>query len=427
MMDLSGIDLEPLAVLGVAVIAGFYMGKLVRLVKLPSIIGYMVVGVLLGPSMILLFKEHTLENLSFVTEIALGFVAFSIGSELNVASIRRQGAGVLSVVLAESFGAFLFVFGGVLLLTWGNVPMALIFGAMAPASAPAGTVAVIQEYRTRGPLTKALYAVVALDDGLAIIIFAFAAAIARSLLMTQANVAGAAESILPALWAPVEEIGLSMLLGGVIGFAFCQLVRRMQNSRDIFILLFGCVMLATGLSTHLHLSLILTNMTMGFVLANLRREAAVRHITAPLLDVMPLVFILFFCLAGAHLKLAALPQLGLVGIIYIVCRIAGKIVGARLGGRLGDLNETVRKYIGLGILSQAGVAIGIALIVRTQFTELGNAYDIPEAITIGAAVLTTVTATSIFFEIIGPILAKVALGKAGEIPPDAPAAGDSGT
>ncbi|MEA3365005.1 MAG: cation:proton antiporter, partial [Candidatus Hydrogenedentes bacterium] len=402
-------------VLGVAVITGFYMGKLVRLVRLPSIIGYMIVGVLLGPSLLLVFKEHTLDHLSFITEIALGFVAFSIGTELNVGSIWRQGKGVLAVVLAESFAAFFFVLAGVGLLT-RDLPMALIFGAMAPASAPAGTVAVIQEYRSQGPLTKALYAVVAIDDGLAIIIFAFAAAIARSLLIVEAT--GTAESILPALWAPFKEIVFSTLMGGVIGFAFCQMVRSLQNSRDIFILLVGSVMLATGISTHLHLSLILTNIAMGFVLANIRREAAVRHITAPLLDVMPLVFILFFCLAGAHLKLAALPKLGLIGVMYIVCRLVGKIIGARMGGRIGDMNEMVRKYIGLGILSQAGVAIGIALIARTQFTALGRQYDLPHATRIGAAVLTIVTATSIFFEILGPIMTKVALHKAGEIPPE---------
>ncbi len=423
-LSLARIELFPLTVVGVAVIAGFYVGKLVRLVKLPSIIGYMLVGVLLGPSMILFFKEDTLDKLSFITEIALGFVAFSIGAELNVGSIKRQGAGVLSVVFAESIGAFLFVFAGVWVLT-RDMPMALIFGSMAPASAPAGTVAVIQEYRAKGPLTQALYAVVAIDDGLAIVIFAFAAAIARSILL--AGAPGASESILPALWAPFKEIGASVLLGGVIGFVFCQLVRPLQNTRDIFILLFGSVMLAAGVSTQLGLSLILTNMASGFVLANIRREAAVRHITAPLLDVMPLVFILFFCLAGAHLQLAALPKLGLVGIVYIACRIVGKIIGARLGGRVGDLNETVRKYIGLGILSQAGVAIGIALIVRTQFTALGEQYDIPRAIEIGAAVLTTVTATSIFFEIVGPILARIALDKAGEIPPEAGHAGAPGT
>jgi len=413
LLDLSGIDLPALMVLGVAVILGFYVGRLVRAIRLPSIIGYMAVGVVLGPSIILLFDDVTLENLSFITEIALGFVAFSIGSELNVASIGRQGAGIVSIIFAESFGAFVFVLFGVYALT-RDLPLALIFASMAPASAPAGTVAVIQEYKAKGSLTKALYAVVAFDDGLAIVIYAFAAAIAENLLIREAT--GTAGSILPALYAPVKEVGLSLLVGGVTGFIFCQLVRRLQNSRDIFILLFGFVLLASGLSTHWHLSLILTNMAIGFVLANLRREAAVRRITAPLLDVMPLVFILFFCLAGANLHLAALPALGTLGVVYIVGRSVGKIIGARLGGMVGHLEEKVKRLIGLGLLSQAGVAIGIALIVKHEFTQLATDYGIEHAARIGTSTLTTVTATCIVFEIIGPILAKIALQKAGEIP-----------
>lgn len=412
-LDLSRIDLPALTLLGIAVIGGFYAGRAVRWVKLPSIIGYMAVGVFLGPSLVGLFGEATLDELSFITEIALGFVAFSIGSELNLASMRRQGAGIMAIILSESFGAFFAVLAAVYLLT-RDLPLALIFGSMAPASAPAGTVAVIQEYKAKGSLTKALYAVVAFDDGLAIMIYAFAAAIAERLLLREAT--GAAGDILPAMWAPFKEITLSLVMGGAVGFVFCQLVRRLENSRDIFILLFGAVLLATGLSTHWHLSLILTNMAIGFVLANLRREAAVRRITAPLLDVMPLVFILFFCLAGAHLHLAALPSLGVLGVVYVIARTVGKIAGARLGATVGDLEDKVKKYIGLAILSQAGVAIGIALIVKHEFGQLAAEHGLDHAAEIGAMTLTTVTATCIIFEIIGPIMAKFALQKAGEIP-----------
>jgi len=210
-IGLPGIDLPALTLLGIAVITGLYAGRIVRRIKLPSIIGYMIMGVILGPSIIVLFGKQTLEDLSFVTEIALGLVAFSIGSELNVASIKRQGTGIISIIFSTSFGAFFAVLAGVYLLT-RDLPLALIFGSMAPASAPAGTVAVIQEYKAKGSLTKALYAVVAFDDGLAIMIYAFAAAVAESLLISEAT--GAAGSILPAMWAPVEEIGLSLLLGG---------------------------------------------------------------------------------------------------------------------------------------------------------------------------------------------------------------------
>lgn len=420
LLDAPLIHLSALTLLGIAVLAGFYAGRAVRFLRLPSIIGYMAVGVLLGPSVIHLFDESVMAHLSFITQVALGLVAFSIGAELNFASLRRQGAGIMAVIFSESFGAFFVVMAGVYMLT-RDWPLALIFGSMAPASAPAGTVAVIQEYRAKGPLTKALYAVVAFDDGLAIIIFAFAAAVAKALLIAEATGAasGPAGGILPALWAPAYEIVLSVFLGVAIGFAFCQMVRGLRNSRDVFILLIGCVLVAAGLAIRWHLSLILTNMAVGCVLANLRREASVRRITAPLFDVMPLVFVLFFCLAGAHLQLAALPALGALGGVYIIGRLIGKLAGARLGAMVGDLGDNVKRYIGLGILSQAGVAIGIALIVAHDFGLLADQYGLEHAAAIGAATLTTVTATSIVFEILGPITAKIALQKAGEIPKSA--------
>ncbi|NIA15364.1 MAG: hypothetical protein GWP08_14940 [Nitrospiraceae bacterium] len=412
-ISLSQTDIPAIAMVGVAVVVGYYAGRFAQRMRLPSIIGYMAVGVLLGPSIIGVFDRHTLQGLAFITEVALGFVAFSIGTELNFASIKRQGSGIISIILSESFGAFLFVFAGVYVFT-RDLPLSLIFASMAPASAPAGTVAVIQGCKAKGKLTQALYAVVAFDDGLAIVIFAFAVAIARSLLISEAT--GTAGAVLPALWVPIKEIVLSLVLGGVAGFLFCQLVRRLQSSREIFILLFGFVLIVTGLAAHWHLSLILANMTIGCVLANIRREAAVRRIVAPLLDIMPLVFILFFCLAGTHLDLAALTSLGVLGTVYIVGRTGGKIIGARMGGMVGGIDAKVKKYIGLGILSQAGVAIGVALIVKHEFGILANEYNIEHAAVIGAATLTTVTATSIFFEIVGPICAKIALAKAGEIP-----------
>jgi Kef-type K+ transport system membrane component KefB len=405
-------SLNVLTLVGAATVLGFYAGGLARRIKLPTIIGYMALGVLIGPSILNLFPEAMTENLSFITELALGFVAFSIGAELSFASLKRQGWGIVSIILAESFAAFFVVLGAVYALT-RDLPMALIFGAMAPASAPAGTVAVIQEYKAKGSLTKALYAVVGFDDGLAIVIFGLAAACAKSLLVNEAT--GTTASILPALWPPLKEIAASLAVGGVLAVIFGWLQTRVTRSADTFILLFGFVVLATGLSIQWHLSLILTNMVIGCVLVNTRREALVHRVTAPLLEVMPLLFVLFFCLAGTHLQIAALPALGGVGVVYILGRTTGLIGGAWLGGRLGKVDDNVRKYVGLGILSQAGVAIGLALIVRHEFGILAAAQGIEHAARIGDSVLTTVTATCIFFEVVGPICTKIALTKAGEI------------
>ena len=208
---LEGASVPILLFVGVMTLLAFYTGRSMKVFRLPSIIGYMVIGVILGPSILGVLYEKLQTDLSFITEIALGFVALSIGLELNLASLKRLGWGMILIIFAESFLAFAAVFTGLYLLT-GDLPLALIFGAVAPASAPAGTVAVIQEYRARGNLTKALYAVVGFDDGLGIIIFGFAAAIARSFLIRDTG--GVQESVWLVLATPLKEIGFSVLLGG---------------------------------------------------------------------------------------------------------------------------------------------------------------------------------------------------------------------
>ena len=306
--------------------------------------------------------------------------------------------------------AFIIVTTGVYLLT-GNFPMALIFGAIAPASAPAGTVAIIQEYKAKGNLTKALYTVVGFDDGLGIMIFGFASAIAQSILSSGSG--GESVGLVGVLSKPLLEIGLSFVAGIVLAGLFCFLAKRASKERDIFILIFSFVLITTGISISFHLSLILTNMILGIVIVNTQSQTLLHKIHTELKNVMPLLFILFFVLAGSNLHINALPSLGLLGLVYIVSRTTGLMGGAWLGATIGKAEDTIRKYLGMGILSQAGVAIGLSLIVKHEFSKLG-----PKGIEIGTTVLTTVTATCIFFEIIGPVLTKIGLKKAGEIKED---------
>ena len=423
---------EPFVLLGLVVLVGFYFGRAARFARLPSIIGFMVLGALLGPSLVGAFDESNLASLTFITELALGFVAFSIGSELNLRALKHLGKGIVSVIIAESFTAFLVVATVVYLVT-RSWPAALLFGAIAPASAPAGTVAVIQECKARGKLTTALYAVVGFDDGLAILIFGFSAALAKRIMLGSVLGVGTEQSVLAAMRGPSLEILWSLLVGAVLGVVYTLLVRKLHAGRDMLIMAFGTVMIATGVSLHFGLSLILTNMAAGFVLANTRREGLVRRATDPLREVMPLLFILFFCLAGAHLKLSELPKLGAIGLVYVLARSAGLIGGARLGSVIGRMDHRIKKWIGLGILSQAGVAIGLSLIISSEYAELGKMPEVAAAVeryatlhpaigrlaydplAIGAAVITVITATSIVFEIVGPILTRMALSKAGEI------------
>ncbi|MBN2416458.1 cation:proton antiporter [bacterium] len=419
---MNAIEIPTLLITGLMIIIGYYFGRNMRFFRLPSIIGFMIFGVVLGPSLFNILSQPIQEQLSFVTEIALGFVALSIGLELRFLSLKKLGSGIVNIILFESFTAFFFVFAGVLILT-GDLPMALIFGSIAPASAPAGTVAIIQEYKAKGSLTKALYAVVGFDDGLGIIIFGFAAAFARMLLASQTG--GGESHLFSSLLMPLKEVALSLLVGGILATVLSLLAARLANQNDIIVLLVGFVFVSIGLCTIFHLSLILTNMVIGMVIVNTQPHFLVQRMHDRLPLLMPLLFILFFTLAGANLHLKALPSLGVLGIVYAALRASGLIFGARLGGITGHVEEKIKKWIGLGILSQAGVAIGLSLIVKHEFAGLGRIVEktgekvVTTGDILGSTVITTITATCIFFEIIGPILTKVALKKAGEIASDA--------
>ncbi len=415
---LENAHLPVLLVAGTLIIVSFYSGKSTKLLRLPSIIGYMLIGLILGPSFVNLLNHEVQKEFSFITEIALGFVALSIGLELNLGSLRKLGSGIISIIFAESIGAFLLVAAGLYFFS-RDLPLSLIFASFAPASAPAGTVAVIKEYKAKGNLTKALYAVVGFDDGLAIVIFGFTAAVVRMLLVNETG--GGEFNIFHAVMEPLKETFLSLLVGGVIAVIVSFLVRRIKSNAELLIMIVGFVLLANGLCTMMHLSLILTNMVIGLVIVNTQRHELAHKIGEILSGVMPLFFVLFFALAGSNLHISALPSLGAFGIIYILCRSFGLIGGAALGGSIGNVDRMVKKYVGLGILSQAGVAIGLTLIVKQDFQGLGKVVEIVNGVeihtgdVIGTVGITTITATCIFFEIIGPILTKVALTKAGEI------------
>ena len=415
-MSITNLTIPPLLLVGVVAMAAFFFGRAATWVKLPSIIGFIILGVLFGPCFLGLIDEAARDSLSFITEMALGFVALSIGLELKLSSLK--GGGIAAIILAECLGAFCLVFAGVYLVT-GDVVLSLVFAAMAPASAPAGTVAVIHEYRAKGSLTQALYAVVGFDDGLGVIIYGFTIAVARNILLRQTG--GAGESVWHLMAAPCREVLLSVLLGGGLAIVFSLFARRQKDGHHVAVLVFAFVLALTGLCTLLHLSLILTNMVAGLIIINSQPDEFTRKIKQRLPDIMPFMFILFFALAGTNLDPRELSLLGSVGVVYILTRSSGLLLGARIGATLAGAEEKIRRYLGMGILSQAGLAIGLSLILKHEFHGIGPVVTaaggaaVREGDRIGALVLTTVTATCVFFEIIGPILTRIGLRKAGEI------------
>ena len=405
MHEILGIHYEPhiLSVIGMIIAVSFLGSKLFQRLGIPQVVGFILIGVLLGPSLLNVVPLELSEQLIIVSEVALGLIGFDIGSHLLFGDLRRLGRSILFILLFEAIGTFVLVTLGIYLLTqsWYT---AFIFGALASATAPAATVDVLAEYDAKGPLTTTLLAVVGMDDALALLLFSIAAAFAESLLAQSGP-----PSVLQILELPLIEIGGSLLVGVGLGLFLDRVMCRMKVQHDAMAVSIGVLLLGVGLSEAFGFSLILTSMIMGIVVVNRCPEHG-KHIRYTIEQAGPVVYVLFFTLVGARFQISLLPTMGLMGIAYIVLRSAGKFFGAWLGGSLGGAEPAVRNNLGLGLLSQAGVAVGLALASSRRFAAYG-----PEGEALGALVINVITATTFVVQIVGPISVKWAISRAGEI------------
>ncbi len=401
---------------GTMVLLAIAFSQLSRKIRLPGVVAYMVTGILLGPSVLNFLNNDILSDMEFIIHMVLGFVAFKIGLEINIKELKTHGKGIIVTVLSESFLAVILVSFFIYMLT-GNLALALVLGALAPASAPAGTIAVIDELKAKGPLTKTLYSVVGIDDALALIIFGLVSPVAMFLLSHTGNGIEVNEAFMSSFIDPFLEIGLSLLIGGALAALFIWLTRFKGFHDQLMPFTFGMVVLITGISKMIDLSEILTCMLFGLIAGNHKDSQQLKEIEEEDIGfILPLFYILFFTIAGANLHLSSVPELGWIGLLYIIGRTLGLCGGAYAGASLTGLENKIRKYLGLGILSQAGVAIGLALIIKNNFQGTGP--ELESGITmgdhIGNIVFTTITATSVFFELLGPITTRLALRKANE-------------
>lgn len=388
---------------GLALLLGWGAGLLCRRLKVPMVVGYILVGILMGKSILGIFNDDNFGGLVYFTYLALACIGFDIGGELAFRKLRHLGNSILWISILESLGATVLV-TLVLYIFTRDLPLALVFGALASATAPAATVDVLREYQASGPLTTTVFAVVGIDDGIAIIIYAFAIFLAKFLLT------GSEVHVAEAVLRPFGEILGALALGMAIGLTFLFLVRNYTARRGLLVLTLGAIVLTTGLANALHFSLILANMAMGLAVVNLtrwRREdlfEIMRGITQPL-------FVIFFVVVGSQLMAGKLLQLGWIGLLYIAFRSLGKQAGASLGGMVSRAPETVRNYLGLCLFSQAGVAIGLS--IQTML-ELGGGSFGTAGVELGTKAISVIAATTLFFQIIGPPCTRYAIIKAGE-------------
>ncbi|MCF7810620.1 cation:proton antiporter [bacterium] len=391
--------MELLLLIGLTLFLGQVGAALLRRIKVPQVVGYILMGVILGKSVLNWLDPATITG---VTGIALGLIGFTIGSQLNIRQLRKLGKSILTISILEASMAFLLVALAVWALT-GEFYKGLIFGSLASATAPAATVDVLEEYRCRGIFTTTLLAVVGIDDGIALLIYGVASSFAKVLYQPEIS-----NGILSSILEPLRELGGSVVVGILLGLLFSRMLKYFNLPSERLSVTLAIVLVGCGLAEQLHLSLIMTNMVTGLVVGNLLPRK-IGRLNSVVTGFSPPIYILFFALVGARLDVSLLPVMGMIGVVYIVARAAGKFGGAYLGALLSGAPSSVRKYLGLALFSQAGVAIGLAIAASSDFAAHG-----PEGAAFGSLVINTITATTFVVQMIGPSFTRIAVFAAGE-------------
>ena len=391
--------------LGIILFVGALGGWLFQKLKIPQVVGYIVMGILIGSSGFHILEPNVIAALDPISTVALSLIGFLIGGELKLNVIKKYGKQFVSILLFESITPAIVVGGAVTLIVWlftkditHAVSLGLILGAICSATAPAATTDVLAEYRTRGPLTTTVYGIVAMDDAVALILYTIASTIVTPL------IGGNALGFWPQLLNIFRDIFGSLLIGAAFGFLLSFITRKLLN-KEARILTFalGCLFLSTGICETFNFDNILAAMSLGFVMVNF--APAKTKGVFPLVDkYTPPIYVLFFVLVGAKLNIWIItPFLGLIAIIYVLGRTLGKSIGATFGAWLTKAPKSVQKFLPYCLLSQAGVAIGLSIAAGNDFAD-----------SIGPQILLIITATTFIVQLIGPVFVKIGVTKAGE-------------
>ena len=412
--------MEILLPLALALIAGLMLSRLAKLASLPAVTAYLIAGILIGPYVLGaigipglgFISAENVKSFGVICDVALGFIAFSIGNEFRLPQLRKIGKQATVIGIFQAVVATLLVDAALIGLHFAMpdklpLPAAIVLGAVASATAPAATLMVVRQYKAKGPLTDILLPVVALDDAVGLMLFAVSFGVAKALL-------SGALDIVSIIVEPLLEIVLSLLLGALMGFLITYFERFFHSRSKRLSMSVGFVLLTVALSmlkfniggVHVAFSSLLTCMMLGTVFCNtcdFSEELMDRldRWTAP-------IYILFFVLSGAELELSVFGDLAIViiGVVYILARSAGKYSGAYVSAKFTNCDSNIVKYLGITLLPQAGVALGMAIKAKNA---LGTEGMIISNITLMAVLV---------YELFGPMLTKMALLRAGDIKPE---------
>ncbi|MCI5523211.1 MAG: cation:proton antiporter [Spirochaetia bacterium] len=401
-------------VLGIALFFGTLGGHFFQKLHVPQVVGYFIIGIIIGNSGLQLVQPEVIKTLNPISVIALAFIGFLVGGELKTDVIKKMGAQFVSTLLFEAIvpaiivsvlvGIATYIFTGNIILSFC---FGIILGAICSSTAPEATTNVLQEYRSRGPMTSIIYGLVAMDDAVALILFAIASTVAAPLLGGHATSFGM--QMLAIAKTVFGSIGIGLLCGVILVF----IIRKNMNSEGLVLsFTLGILLLCTGFCNIFGLNNILATMATGFFVTNFSPKS-VKTIFPITNKFTPPVYVLFFVVVGAKIDIWGMkPFMLILAALYIIGRTTGKAIGSWFGAFITKAPVTVQKYLKYCLLSQAGVAIGLSI---TSASVFGDIKINPEDTnTIGDYIVLIVTFTTFFAELIGPVFVKMGITKAGE-------------
>jgi Kef-type K+ transport system membrane component KefB len=378
----------------IMLLAGLLCGRLAKFLKFPNVTGYLIAGLLLGPSLFNLIPTSMVTGFGVISDIALAFIAFSIGTEFDLNYFKKVGIAPVVIAICEAGGAIIIV-TFVLIVCGFDLKLSIMLGAIAAATAPAQTIMVINQYKAKGSLTSLLLSVVAIDDAVALIGFGFATTIVR---MMSNNVQ---TNIIISIISPILEILVSFIIGAAMGMLMKLIFRWFKKSSNRACIIIAIVLLTYWLAEYFHGSSLLACMALGAVLVNISSET---ESTIKIVDnFTPAIFMIFFVISGAGFEISALPSIGIIGILYVVLRVVGKISGAWIGGKITKQEDKICKYLGPTLMPQAGVALGLIVVAGKMVPDYATQIRV------------IILCSTFIYSIIGPVAAKFALEKSGEI------------
>ncbi len=404
--------LDPLLIVGIIIFTGFVLGEVATKIKLPKVTGYILAGVILNPSVCGFIPATFVNTTSFVTNIALAFITFSVGGTLLYSRIKRLGREIVSIGLFESEIVFVILFIGLLVVTpfvveapggalfTFFVPLSLLLASLGTPTDPSATLAVKHEYKAEGDVSNTIMGITAFDDALGIINYSIAASIASFLILSQSL------TIYSSFLHPLLTILGAMVLGALFGFLFniiSTFIKRETEGTYIVVIL-SLLLSCFSIAAFLELDRLISTMTMGVVVVNFNpmREKIFKIMERYTEE---LIFVFFFTLSGMYLDFGVLSSSFLLIISFVAFRALGKFLGTATGAHISRSPSNVKKYVAGGLIPQGGVVIGLALLLKQKY-----AFD-----DISNIVITVIIGATIVHEFIGPLLAKIALTRAGEI------------